>query len=389
LINEDVTSEKSTYVEALMQHYGWRSRFIDLSDNPLVSLFFAGYAFSMKKVNHMTEDCFEEFLIEVKNEAYYSISSETQGYLYVIDRERVESIAPNTLVDLKEGLTDKNLRPIRQSGYLLENADGSLNRVVNNSIVEVLKIDTSIITELCEAENVTSDNLFPNNDEDIIYNVLLSLPRKEIVLENGENSNFFIKLFNLPEYNINYAKFQLPHIAYYSSFWIKDIIQESLSGNQESKSRYLDALDIRCRDDISFHFSTQFDDKLECRNLLEVLRKISTLIIEYDNLFKYHVENVTEYQKGIILEIVDNMVKVEEIGVDYVGKSLQGVIGFKPRYYSIIGDEFVEPIRIVGDCPCNDDRRHDHLIFVAKKLIDGIVSGGLKASRESDRTIYC
>ena len=45
--------------EAILQHYGWKSFFLDLSASSHVAAWFASHSFSEKVSWHMSEDCYE------------------------------------------------------------------------------------------------------------------------------------------------------------------------------------------------------------------------------------------------------------------------------------------------------------------------------------------
>lgn len=388
LVDDIVDSKRSEYVEALMQHYGWRSRFIDLSSKSIVSLFFAGHMFRQKRVLHATEDCFEDFVIESKQEAEYVKSSNEYGYLYVFDREIILNNGRGNLIDLTNGIFDENIRPVRQSGLLLENRNNQLNNALNESIVEVLKIKTSTIQEVCENNNITIEYLFPSNDIDDIYNMLLSLPRKEIFKNDGDRTGFFLKQFEIPEYRIKYEKFQVPSIAYYSSFWILDELENfGITEGHKLYNEFDNALYLKCKSDISFHVTTTLKSELECRYLIQEIKKYECIVIEYDNLFKYHVVDDNVYQKGFVIRRNGDIISIEELGVEYSGKTLQGLIGMFPRCFKIVNEKLVRSIRIEGDCPCNDDYRHFHLLFIAKILFEGICKDQIDVNSIKERTL--
>lgn len=55
------------YVQALLQHYGWRSFYVDCSSSPAVSAWFASHKSTESYRIDMCEDCDENFLWERKN----------------------------------------------------------------------------------------------------------------------------------------------------------------------------------------------------------------------------------------------------------------------------------------------------------------------------------
>lgn len=368
-INNIVEINRLKYVEALMQHYGWRSRFIDLTSNPLVSIFFACYTFSKKTVMYAMEDCYENFLIEVKNEATYNVGDNEYGYLYAINHEKLASKYPNMLINLKEGLVYTDLRPVRQAGYLLENCDGKLNSVMSECIVEVLKIDKNVLLECCHLNNITVKWLFPSNEIDFIYNMLLSMPRKEYVFD-GIGSNFFQKPLIIPEYNIEFRKFQVPEVAYYSQYWTRDIVDQNINFLKYQNSR-----EYRCKDDFIFHILPSIDNRMECKELLETLLEHNSILIEFDNIFQGYFIEEDVYQKAIYIEKEEDIISFSEIGVQVNGRVKRGIVSFPSIYFRNIDNTYLEYVKHEDKCKCGNMKRQFHSVSIAIALFKGLKEG--------------
>src|SRR6516164_9675591 len=69
--------------QAVLQHYGWRSFFLDASTSPAVSAWFAGHSWSANHTLDFVEDCFEDFVILRRLRAQYD-AAEGVGFLYVL-----------------------------------------------------------------------------------------------------------------------------------------------------------------------------------------------------------------------------------------------------------------------------------------------------------------
>lgn len=50
--------DRLEFVQAVLQHYGWRSFYLDLSASATVSAFFAGWRWVSRNAVEMVEDCF-------------------------------------------------------------------------------------------------------------------------------------------------------------------------------------------------------------------------------------------------------------------------------------------------------------------------------------------
>jgi hypothetical protein len=78
---QDISLELS---QAILQHYGWRSFFIDLTKSPAVACWFAANQYSESPTINMTENSEEEFIWMVHKQAQYTLS-ESKGHIYIIN----------------------------------------------------------------------------------------------------------------------------------------------------------------------------------------------------------------------------------------------------------------------------------------------------------------
>lgn len=374
---EDDDIEK--YVQALLQHYGWRSNFIDLSSNIAVSSFFASFKYEDNRTIQMVEDCYENGVFDMRNTSRYIKSTEEYGVIYVFDKSLLEMNAKSSLINLQDCLCDENLRPIRQNGYLIENIDNSLNDILNASLKEVLFIETNVLIDYCMKENIDQDYLFPSNDIDIIYKELLSLPRKEFIDEQGKRTNFYKQPFFIPEYNINFNKFKDKSVAFYSTKWLIDDFMEFCDKKRKNNMEvfFRTAYKIKVYDDTPFHISPAIDLSINGLKVFDYIKERQKIIIEFNNIFKYSLNADCEYQKGIICEYISDSVKISELGVIYTGKQIQGMYAKLPYYYTFKDNKFCK-IKGENECMCNDYELHIHLLKVVQVLLEGYLNGQIK-----------
>ncbi|MFM0465802.1 FRG domain-containing protein, partial [Paraburkholderia sediminicola] len=79
---EDISDE---FVQAILQHYGWRSFYIDLTKSLAVACWFASHQYSEKRTINMCENHEEDPVWLVHTQASYAEVTSGQGHLYVID----------------------------------------------------------------------------------------------------------------------------------------------------------------------------------------------------------------------------------------------------------------------------------------------------------------
>jgi hypothetical protein len=82
----DAESDISTD-QAILQHYGWRSFFLDASSSARVACWFAGHKYETKRSGELVEDCWEDPVIAMREEAWYEDADRQVGCLYVIGRK--------------------------------------------------------------------------------------------------------------------------------------------------------------------------------------------------------------------------------------------------------------------------------------------------------------
>lgn len=164
---------------ALLQHYGYKSWFIDVTDNPLIALWFASHQyqeenFYFKGVS--CEQCKSDTLIytadlayAILKKSYYIQNDRTEGFVYLLG---IENSDLNLLLDLRQ-IVPKNVAPrIHQqdASGLLEPNDG---RDLNSLIEAKLVIKSSIFSEL---NDFTIHDLFPPPSIDEVYKKTISIP---------------------------------------------------------------------------------------------------------------------------------------------------------------------------------------------------------------------
>lgn len=72
--------------QAILQHYGFRSFFLDASGNPQVGAWFASHRFESEIAANMVEDCFEDPVwLRTLNAKF--VPSENAGHLYLISQK--------------------------------------------------------------------------------------------------------------------------------------------------------------------------------------------------------------------------------------------------------------------------------------------------------------
>ncbi len=350
---------------ALLQHYGWRSFYIDASKDPTVATWFASHNYIGKKELVITEDCYELGVCCVTNRGAYEQSQEN-GYLYIISKDKLTENNVDFHDLHKLGFSDFSPRYIKQSGVMI----GSCDQIPLNAIVETLKVKSSVLTE--HSANHSVESLFPNRHEDKIYNILLSTPFEE-VKGNGEITNFFYKRsLDIPEYDFKFTKINSPNIAFYN--------QQHAIKNED----FINNTIFRCPD--SFLFHTSIDAPNALNELVNLLPLGARVTVECDGLLRlppFHDQPL--YLKGAqIHRVEENLFCVGGLTVKYQGTKLNYVQLDDGWHYEINGN-LLRRKPNKNDCPCNYDRKHNLVFTILKKANLALAH---KAYTKSDDVTY-
>lgn len=370
-----------TYVDALLQHYGWRSMQLDVSKSINAALYFAGYSYNQKDIIVSMQDYAGNPVMDVGRKAFYSENTNEFGYIFIFDKDILISNTHVNFTDLTIANIHNDCRPVRQQGCVISTFPYPIDDEIINSIHEVYKIKAELLVAYCNNHHIDQTSLFPSESEDHIYSFLLSLPRKEAVLDKGKKSGFFIKDLDIPEYGSTDIKRKSPSTAFYSSFWIFDNIgdfEKDNTGVLPKNYTY-----YKCQADF-YHYFSKEGSYYEMPDFISLIRAKKEIILEFDNIYRHYSTSQTQYQKGIRFVLTDKVIAVYEIFVNYAGRNILGFGELIPRYYKIISDIEVVPIRIEGDCPCDDHDRHLHKLLVGKYFAQMLKEGYLSEKQEID-----
>lgn len=380
------------YIDSLLQHYGWRSRQLDITKSIAVAAFFASHKYTkdyMKDgIFSLTEDYDGNFIIEKVSAAKYEDSKEECGYIYIFDMDQIQHCQGLSFVDLSNGLIDKQCRPVKQSGCVVSSAPPkAMDSFLSSTVVEVLRVKLPILLEYCSSCKINENWLFPTTEQDGIYRFLLNLPSKEFINSNGNKTNFYLKELDIPEYHYQFKKTHPPTKAYFSCFWIYDNLHSFKRNCAQANSK--DYTYYKCNSDDCFPLFSKEGQYLQMPDLIALMRKQKNVILEFNSIFPCSsMRSTTDYQKGISFVLDKNVISVSQLVIGWAGTTPLGFGELMPRYYKIISDCEVAPLRQDNDCPCNDDDRHLHDLLVGKYFAQMLSEGYLVASHERDQVFF-
>lgn len=349
--------------QAILQHYGFRSFYLDCSDVAAVSAWFAGNAYSDRIELELSEDCDEYPLFLRKRMARYE-PADGKGHLYVLDRNACERVG---LTDLSTiAIAGARTRASVQHAYLLgplRNAPLPIECYLGH-----IEGNCTVFRELAaEFGLATTRDVFPTSREDPILDTLLSLPWIEIPGMAAEKGDipFFRRGLELPEYDNSFVKIASPTVAFYRGGKLDEIVDE-VAGFPGGIGVQIPEVALFGRPDRGFRRAFP--------NVMALLKEHGGVIFEARTLIKFPQHSgSTVYQKGLVVDLVEpDLVRLSALMVEHPGQRIAAA-GAERGWFHRLGADGIwrrEPRK--DDCPCGADwphERHLESLFIVEDFL--------------------
>lgn len=336
--------------QAILQHYGFRSFYLDCSDHAAVAAWFAGNQYSDKPSVELCEDCDERPLFLRKKMARYD-AAEGVGHLYVLDRGGCEKVGLTDLTAI--AIEGARTRASVQSAHLL----GPLRNapLPAECFLAHIEADRAVFRELAaEAGLVSTDNVFPPSTEDPILDALLSLPWIPIpgMANPVGDIPAFRRGLELPEYDDSFVKIASPTVAFYCGGKIEDFFDE-VDGFSGGIGVQVPEIAMFGSPDRSFPRAYP--------KVMAMLQENGGVVFEAPTLVKFpqHAGGLF-YQKGLAVDLVEpDLVHLGALMVRHPGQEIDAA-GVSRGWFHRIGEDGVWRREIrEDDCPCGTDWPHE------------------------------
>lgn len=347
LADPPITKVPIELSQALLQHYGWRSFFLDLSASPEVSSWFASHSFSEQESLALAEDQSEIPVTLHYKLASYATSSEQRGHLYAISRDALESSGIG-VHDLCSIMSEMDCRPTRQQALV---AGPLSSHSPADCVTHHIEGPRSILADFAARAGFRSqEDLFPKSDEDLFYQHFLREPWIEI--EDGT----YGRALDMPIYE--QPKTRFVEGAFHKPTWVSADLG-TVDPAQPSPEHLRHALIIRAPDDIMFGFGKP-TATFPLSYLRSLLSTHGSVIIESDGLYQFPVHEKHEFIKGVIIETAgEGRVNVSDLSVSHPGSQLLGWGVMASRQYAWTPSNCLVASPAEADCPCNYELRHE------------------------------
>jgi hypothetical protein len=353
--NDDIATN-----QAILQHYGFRSFFLDTTGDPRVAAWFASNNFQSKISVHLVEDCFEDPVLLRTLDAWF-VPTDQIGHIYVICQKALRQSAIQA-VHLSEIATHEGApRYVRQDAYMV----GPLiqSGLGGDCILCHITAPAEVFRDFAGEYNVGW--LFPEPSDDPVYRELLAMPWEKMRHIPDDGLEAFGRSLELPEYSYHLRKHMPPESAMYRPFWTSNLPPPP--GCLTATATQI--VQILCGSSL---FHGVGAPRVILPHLNKLLEKYDEISIELDGLI-YHGMG-TRYGKGVgIAKLPDNIVGVFEYGVDHPGLRIIGIGRFYGMHYRIKENGAWERVLHKHDCTCDSEHAQN---FELLGRVDLSLEGG-------------
>jgi hypothetical protein len=320
--------------QAVLQHYGWRSFFLDASADPAVSAWFAGHSWSGNGTWELVEDCFEDPVMLRRQLARYD-GVEGDGFLFVLSAPELKraGVLIHNLGMLEAGDTRSQAQKAQLVGPLH-------NDLPRNCVAARIAAPKAVMRAFAAEHGYrATDDLFPGPDRDLVLRHFLSLPWTKLGLSSAVdkapgNLEFYGRVIELPEYH---------HVP----------LRKHLSAEYAfCRHKRLSTLDVNT--DIIFEATPIFP------HVTTLVRRDRRVAFEVDELI-WIPETITRgvWGKGLLVEIrKGDLIAICDLIVSHPGRRLTGFGVNAGWSYRVEADGRWSRAPVPDDCPCGHEWRH-------------------------------
>ena len=370
--DDATTSVNIEFVQALLQHYGWRSYYLDVTRSLAVAAWFGSHRFSSRTVLGVCDDCSGESILLEQQDATYE-RFDGDGHLYVLSRAAVEAAGLGVLPLCEQIRSDFTTRFGRQCAWMIGAMHGSLPE---ECIVAHVEAPAVVLAGVADNEGFSGvGDVFPSRNEDLWFELFLSVPWRG--LPGNTNIPVFARGLELPEYDYKFVKHRDPREAFYRPFWIAERRDRFRPSSEE------DAI-VPSLSDITFYrvpepvfYAVPHTGELRLPVLQRMVFERRAICIESDGIISLpERSDGHDYVKGIgVFAHEENCISVHAVILSHPGTQILGVGAKKGRFYAT-SEEGVWTTRAHPEqCSCDNLLRHEQHTWILAGLERALEQG--------------
>lgn len=333
--------------QAILQHYGWRSFFLDATGDAKVAAWFASHKFVPHPHGELVEDCHEDPVVLISELAEF-VPAEGDGHLYLISKKGCRSTGIGC-VHLSE-IATKEGRPryVCQDAYMV----GPLMQTGLPEAVLLAHIVAPAAILVSYANGLSTEDLFPEPNVDPVFSDLLAMPWVRVGPED-DSLPIFKRSLPLPEYRLHVRKHMPPTAAMYRPFWLGDLRDPT---DPERLTHFLCGAGI-------YHGTSSTPSSLPL--LTRILESCDGIVVELDGLVYFGGRG--QYVKGVILKKVEqDLIAVCEIGVEHPGLQIKNIGVFQGWHFRVNADGVWLREAHQDDCDCGSEEHNEQLRLLGR-----------------------
>ncbi|MEQ8763270.1 MAG: FRG domain-containing protein [Planctomycetota bacterium] len=334
--------------QALLQHYGWRSFFIDVSANAAVAAWFGSHSFRHRTVLELAEDCHDDPALLAHDVADYPIRELSDiGHMYVFSLDALARVGVGA-VDLTAIVDASGFRFAAQDAWLLGELTGPLPL---QAVAAHIESPVAVLIEYAEHAGFGDDvrRLFPPRSEDPILASFLSLPW---VLAGSDSLPVFRRGLPLPEYDFKAKKGHGPEEAFVTPFWVD-------TDRSQYESEWIKKLPFyRTVEQAQYQTNS---DPAPIPHVRSLHDSSGGFVIELEGLIRHpELAKSFEYGKGVVVEHCDGgRIELSELIVEHPGRQRRGFGSSRGWTYRFDDTSCLHRAHSPNDCPCENTLRHE------------------------------
>ncbi|MES2825680.1 MAG: FRG domain-containing protein [Pseudomonadota bacterium] len=347
-----------TESQAILQHYGWRSSFIDFSRELDVACWFAANECLSELEQALVEDWQEVGLMTCHRTAAYREHT-GYGYLYIVDSSMLAGINIGIEEFERFRFSDLDSRIERQSVAMV----GPLSSLSMSVVVDVLEVPIKVLRDY--SSHLSQQLLFPNRNEDCFYKMLLAAPFTRSQQPEPSFGGFdrYEREIEILEYDYTFNKRPAKNTAFYNPQYFIDP-QKPDAG-----------VVVRVPDSFLHHAKVDLPNSID--NVLKLFGESKTITIETKGILSspiHHDRSI--FLKGVVIQRVSNeTICVSGLMIDHPGLTYAAIAAGRGWHYTLVNGNCIQE-KSEFDCRCNNKRKHNLQFSLLQKL-QGAISQGL------------
>ncbi|MCB9918600.1 MAG: hypothetical protein H6832_09370 [Planctomycetes bacterium] len=360
------------FSQAVLQHYGWRSFFVDLTADFGLACWFAANRCIVERQISVGDDANELGVLVAQQYARYE-PHEGEGHVYAVDKEALSG-AEIGLYDLGAFFENLPSRPRSQKAFLA----GPKPVLPAACVSHLFIVPVSVLMAVAHKAGFrVTEDAFPAPQNDDVLRCLLNGPW---VARKAEGHEFYSHCLDLPVY-YEHARY-IPGVFYRPQWGGRDLVCS------DGKSGPLSVgMAILAPEEILYGYNADLET-IALPKLRALLAEVKCVVVEADGVYRFPtMQDSGSCLKGVVIEDDGDRIDISEFTLEMMGSVASGFdvnVGYS---YEWREDDCLRRSASKMDCTCGLELRHTRhleILFCAEELlaeVDAWVSDGERLLR--------